>query len=217
MIRLIPFVLLLVSCGSNMPMPTVGRFLPLKVGASWTYKITDSGNIFSNKKTTVEAKEDIGGMKAGVMAFRVRTEDTTGVSVGWQEDTGEMIVRHKEQSFDLKNKQLDETFYTASKLRIDESMAHLTKGATYSNTYTEKSTDSVTMMTTTTSKTENWTVEEVDEMVTVGAGTFKALKLHRVGTAVGASDKRFWFVRGVGKVKETGGSRIEELQSFTIP
>jgi hypothetical protein len=51
----------------------------------------------------------------------------------------------------------------------------------------------------------------------VPAGTFKAIRLHRTGTAAGASDKLYWFVRGVGKIKETGGSRSEELQSYSIP
>lgn len=206
--------LVVVACG---PAPSTGRLLPLKQGASWTYKITDSKGVFSDKKTTVEALEDVGGTKAGTRAFRVRTEDTGGATVGWQEDTGTSVVRHREQEFDAANKQLTDAFFTPSKLRLDESEAHLASGATFTTTHTEKSTDLSTMLTTTVDKTETWTVESLDDTVTVPAGTFHCVRIHRVGAATGSSDKLYWFARGVGKVKETGGARSEELQAYSIP
>jgi hypothetical protein len=116
---------LLLGCG---PAPATGRLLPLEPGASWTYKITDAKGVFKDKKTTVEALEDVGGSKAGTKAFRVRTEDTNGATVSWQEDTGTSVVRHREQEFDAANAQLSDTFFTPSKLRLDESAAHLTNG-----------------------------------------------------------------------------------------
>lgn len=206
--------LVVVACG---PAPSTGRLLPLKQGVSWTYKITDSKGVFSDKKTTVEALEDVGGTKAGTRAFRVRTEDTGGATVGWQEDTGTSVVRHREQEFDAANKQLTDAFFTPSKLRLDESEAHLASGATFTTTHTEKSTDLSTMLTTTVDKTETWTVESLDDTVTVPAGTFHCVRIHRVGAATGSSDKLYWFAHGVGKVKETGGARSEELQSYSIP
>lgn len=206
----------LAACGPVQPAGT-GRYLPLKVGASWTYKITDTTAGTSSKKTSVEALEDVGGAKAGTMAFRVRTEDTGGYSLGWQQDTGSETVRHHDQQFDTAGKQLNESWYTPSKLRLDETDAHLKQGVTWNDTYTEKNTDNTTNTTTTVSKTETWTVESADELLTVPAGTFHALRLHRTGTTAGQSDKRYWYARGVGKLKETGGTRTEELQSFTLP
>jgi hypothetical protein len=44
----------------------------------------------------------------------------------------------------------------------------------------------------------------------VPAGTFDAIVLRKVG----GSEKRYWYVRGVGKVKETGG-QVEELVSWS--
>ncbi|MFZ5438544.1 MAG: hypothetical protein ACOZQL_00980 [Myxococcota bacterium] len=205
---------LLAGCG---PAPSTGRLLPLSAGASWTYKITDSKGVFSDKKTTVEALEDVGGAKAGTRAFRVRTEDTGGATISWQEDTGTAVVRHREQEFDSANKQLTDTFFTPSKLRLDESAAHLTDRATFTTTHTERVTDLSTMITSSVDKTETWTVESLDEAVTVPAGTFHCVRLHRVGAAMGSSDKLYWFARGVGKVKETGGARSEELQAYSIP
>jgi hypothetical protein len=66
-----------------------GRLLPLEVGNSWTYKVTDTVNGTSGNKTnTVEAYEDVGGSKAGTMAFRITTAKASGKeTVSWQEDT----------------------------------------------------------------------------------------------------------------------------------
>lgn len=205
---------LLLGCG---PAPATGRLLPLEQGASWTYKIVDSKGVFKDKKTTVEALEDVGGSKAGTKAFRVRTEDTNGATVSWQEDTGTSVVRHREQEFDAANAQQSDTFFTPSKLRLDESAAHLTSGASFTTTHTEKTTDLATMITTTVDKTETWTVESLDDAITVPAGTFHCVRVHRVGAAAGSSDKLYWFARGVGKVKESGGGRVEELQAYSTP
>jgi hypothetical protein len=32
----------------------------------------------------------------------------------------------------------------------------------------------------------------------------------------GTSTKRYWFVRGVGKVKEQSGAQLEELTSYKV-
>ena len=193
-----------------------GRYLPLAMGATWTYRVTDpvSGAV-ANKSSTVEAYEDIGGDKAGTMGFRVRTEKLDGRTVSWQADTGTSIVRHREQTFDLAGAMIAEEYYTPFKLRVDESPAHLMMGAAWTEAFTEKHTDMATG-TTTTMKMDAWTVEAVAESVTVPAGTFSCVRLHRVGQAMGQSDKTYWFARGVGKVKETGG-QTEELVSYSIP
>ena len=102
------------------------------------------------------------------------------------------------------------------KLRIDES--HLEVGAVYEQTYTQETIDMETDMTMEISKTETWTVEAIDEVVEVPAGTFTTLRLHRTGettNGVGA-EKRYWFARGVGKVKEEGEGQTEELHSYSL-
>ena len=58
---------------------------------------------------------------------------------------------------------------------------------------------------------DTWKVIAVAESVTVPAGTFTALVIEKTG----GTPKRYWFVRGVGKVKETG-TQTEELQSFDV-
>jgi len=86
-------------------------------------------------------------------------------------------------------------------------------GASWHVAYTEVTTDSANVMTTI-AKDETWTVEATAESVTVPAGTFTAVRLHKVTS--GAADKMFWFVAGVGKVKETG-DQTEELVAYTLP
>jgi hypothetical protein len=75
------------------------------------------------------------------------------------------------------------------------------------------------MATETTDKVD-WEVLALNEavMVTVPSGPPKmymnTIKLTHT-TAAGASKKTFWYARGIGKVKETGG-QLEELIDHTI-
>lgn len=193
--------------------PRAQRYLPLAVGATWTYRVTPLVGTPVDKSSTVEALEDVGGAKAGVTAFRVRTAKIDGATVSWQEDRCTSITRHREQTFDLANVKNVDTIYSPDKIRIDETPAHLAMGASWQVSYTEVTTDSANV-TTTIAKDETWTVEATAESVTVPAGTFTALRLHKVTS--GAADKMFWFAAGVGKIKETG-DQTEELVSYTLP
>lgn len=194
------------------------RYFPMDVGAEWTYRVVDgdSGAVTS-KTQSVEAYEDVGGRMSGVMAFRLVTTKPNGQTMSWQEDTGDSIVRHREQGIDSVGTVYTDEWYMPGKLRIDES--HLEVGAVYEQTYTQETIDMETAMTMEISKTETWTVEAIDEVIEVPAGTFTALRLYRTGettNGVGA-EKRYWFARGVGKIKEEGEGQTEELHSFTLP
>jgi hypothetical protein len=192
-----------------------GRYLPLRTGASWTYRVTGTAGT-RNKTQEVGALEDVGGLKAGVMAFRVTTTKTTGQVISWQQDTGEAIVRHREQ--DLAGASQTDEYYVPFHTRIDEAPAHLAVGATWTETYDENVTDMVTGLMTTANKVDRWTVEADAEAVRVPAGDFCTLRVKRTTTVggVAGSTKTYWYARGVGKIKElaTGGD-TEELASFT--
>lgn len=225
-IHILTFSLLVAGCGSDggadtgpdatpAECPTDGRYMGLTTGKSWTYRVTDvvDGTV-AEKTQTVGALEDVGGAKAGTMAYKMTTVKLGGTVESWQEDTGEAIRRHRE--IDLAGGTQGEEIYEPHKLRVDESAARIVANAMYTEMYTEHFTDAATMAMTMTMKTEDWTVEELEDQVTVPAGTFCAMRLRRISmTAVGGSDKTYWFARGVGKVKEVGVNRIEELMSFT--
>jgi hypothetical protein len=193
--------------------PAAERYLPLAVGASWTYDTSDMGAPPQSKVTTIEAFEDIGDRKTGIIGFRQRTEKLAGYSLSWHSDDCTAINRHREQSFDTAGTLATDQFYVPAKLRVDETAAHLTLGATWTTAYTEVEVDAVTG-THTVSKDETWTVEAVDETVTVPAGTFTALKLRKVTS--GDADKVYWFAKGIGKVKEEG-EQVESLTAYTQP
>lgn len=189
------------------------RYMPLAVGASWTYDTSDMGNPVQSKVTTIEAFEDIGDRKAGVIGFRQRTEKLSGYALSWHADDCTAVNRHREQNFDTAGTLQTDQFYVPAKLRIDETAAHTTLGATWTTAYTEVEVDMVGG-TNTRSKDESWTVEAVDEEVTVPYGTFTALKVRK--TTSGDADKVYWFVKGVGKVKEEG-EQVENLTAYTLP
>lgn len=195
-----------------------GRYFPLEIGASWTFRVVDaSDGTVTSKTQSVEALEDVGGDKAGVMAFRMRSDKDNGYSLSWQEDTGTAIVRHREESYDLADVFESEDWFTPGKLRIDESPERVELEATFSDSYEEETTDHTNGgLVTTTTKSEDWLVEAVDEEVDVPAGTFVCIRLFRSNDGTGAQ-KRYWFARGVGKVKETGGAQVEELSDYTLP
>jgi hypothetical protein len=203
------------SCGGGAQVPMAERYHPLAVGKSWTYKVTKVGLPDEMKTQTVEAEEDVGGAKAGVTAFRLRTVKPDGQTVSWQEDDGACTVRHREQELAPapSTTVLTDQVFVPYKVRLDETAAHLAVGASWTVTYTELSTDPTTGMTTSVAKSETWTVEAVNEMVTVPAGTFSCLRVRRIGQDIGQSDKTFWFAKGVGKVKETG-DQTEELTAY---
>ncbi len=197
---------------------TLERLLPLAIGASWTYRVTDTGTgEVGTKQNVVEALEDVGGAKAGVTAFRVRTSKPSGKStVSWQEDTGSAIVRHREQERDVDAVVTLDEHFVPGKLRVDEAPAHLTLGARWDERYSEVAHDPAGGADVTVEKTDRWTVESIDDAVTVPAGSFACVRLRREGQTT-ASDKTYWFARGVGKVKEVGGGQTEELASYARP
>jgi hypothetical protein len=227
-LSLLPLALLLAAgCGDDAPSapdagvvvcdtPASDRLLPLAIGATWSYRVTDLVNVGTppeTKDSTVEALEDVGDRKAGVTAYRIRTAKLDGSTVSWQQDLCTSIVRHREQSFDLADVLQSDQFYAPSKLRVDETPAHLAMGASWTVSYTETEVDPVNG-TQTVSKDETWTVQAVDEPVTVPAGTFASVRLQKVTS--GAATKTFWFSPGVGKIKEEG-EQLEELTAYTQP
>lgn len=204
------------DAGSGDAAPILKRYLPLSVGAKWTYRVSDpKAGTTETKTSTVEALEDVGGAKAGVKAFRVRTEKLDGITVSWQEYLDETVVRHKEESRDLQGTRSSEEVYVPSKLRLDETAEHTMAGASWIVKYTEKVNDAQAGASTN-AKTETWSVIGTDETVTVPAGTFRCLHVRRVGDMAGQAEKDYYFARGVGKVKELG-NQTEELDSFTVP
>lgn len=196
------------------------RYLPLAVGAQWTYSVVEPGVPAGTKTNTVEAQEMLTGSKAGVTAFRVRTaKQGEGDHVSWQEVVGDRVVRHRELTYATTGTAQLEELYLPSRLRVDQAAARATAGASWAESYTERTSSLVTQTTPVeVAKDETWTTAGT-ETITVPAGTFTTLKVRKVSTAGGTagSDKTYWYAQGVGKVKEVGAGRTEELSSCLLP
>jgi len=187
------------------------RYEPWSAGAVWSYKLTDPTGVLPvalDKRTTVMAPRDIGGVHAGKLAFLVHVEQMKGTKDVYEAAEGDLDVRYKTEFFDDAGVKTGTDVDQPYRLRLDESCAHTKTGAQWSETYTETSTPG-----TTSTKTEQWLVVSEAEPITVAAGAYTALHVRR--TSNGGRVQDYWYVLGVGKVKETGGGQEEELMSFT--
>jgi len=212
--------------GSSMGMPkiddadagpptiTTGPYQPLTIGSTWSYHVEDQGVVY-DKQSSVDAFEDMGGMAAGTMGYKVRETIKSSIQYTWYEQTQTDVRRHHDLMTDDGGRQLSDEWYDPYLLRVDESPEHLQAGATWTVNYTHFKTTSSKPMSQT-NHAETWTVDGVDVVTAVTAGTFNALKITRTDSVDGTS-KTQWFVRGVGKVRElTAAGHYEDLTTYNV-
>jgi hypothetical protein len=203
------------SAGDGGPItPTSGPYQPLTVGTTWTYHVDDQGVVY-DKQSKVQALEDIGGMAAGIMGYKVQETIKSSIQLTWYEVTATDVRRHHDQL--LSNGQLStEDWYSPYLLRVDTSSDHLQTGASWTMTYMDTKT-TTSKPTTTVTDNQNWHVDAVGTTVSVPAGNFAALQVTFTDKANGTSTKTQWFVQGIGKVKEqTSAGHTELLTAYTI-
>jgi len=192
-----------------------GSWLPLATGNTWTYQATSAG-VVENKVQTIGEWGPVGGSgpNAAKMAFAVVTEKADGADMteSWQAEVDGKIIRYRERSFvgSAGPLQLEE-HWEPFKLRLDGTSAHVMPEVTWIDQYSETKLP-VGLPPSTAPTSDTWRVVAIDEQVQVPAGTFNALVVEKTG---GTSTKRYWFVRGIGKVKETG-TQVEELVSYQV-
>jgi hypothetical protein len=191
-----------------------GAMLPWKTGNTWTYAVNDEG-VVSMKETVVGAMELVGGTgpNKDVMAYKVVThKGGMDETRSWQAPMGDGVIRYREQAFSASTGELElEEHWDPHKLHIDGSAEHRAGGASWLEIYQETKLP-VGMASSTHEAHDLWMVMSACESVTVPAGTFKAVYIQKVS---GNSAKKYWYVPGVGKVKESGG-QLEELVSYSL-
>ncbi len=192
-----------------------GDYLPWSKGNTWTYRVTNNGEV-SEKVTTIEAEEAVGGdgPNSAKRAFKVVTKKgMTDETVSWQALENERVVRYREQSFHAGTGELElEEHWSPAKLHFDGTKEHTEDGASWLESYKETKTYASGKPTEESEERDRWFVDSRNEKVTVPAGTFDAIVVQKAG---GGDVKTYWYVRGVGKVKETGG-QTEELVSYKV-
>jgi hypothetical protein len=198
-----------------------GPLLPFEVGNNWTYQVTEAG-VVSLKTTTIGNLEEVGGdgPNASRMAYHVTTAkgaDLNDHTESWQapsDDEPERVVRFREQSFNAKTGDLDtDEYWDPSKLHVDGTAAHTEDGVDWLEQYSETKIAAGATMPVTHAVAERWFVVSANESVKVPAGSFDhTIHLKKVG---GSSTKEYWYLRGVGKLKELG-TQTEELTKYEL-
>jgi hypothetical protein len=188
--------------------------LPWKEGNRWSYRVTKDGKA-GTKDLAVGPEEQVGGTgpNRSKKANRVISKQDDGdQAISWQARDGERVVRYREHTIKADSKTpTGEEHWAPSKLHVDDSAAHTALGASWTDEYVETK-QSKKGDVSTSNERDEWSVVSIDDVVTVPAGTFRAIVLQRGG---GDTPKKYWFVRGVGKVKETG-DETEELVSYQL-
>ena len=215
-----------VACGSEDPSKNSGAggegagidgpLLPWAVGNVWTYRVTEDGAV-STKVTTITEQQPVGGEgpNAELDAYKVITTKKNGTdhTDSWQAPDGDRVLRYREQSFSASTGDLElEEYWEPHKLHVDWSPEHLVEGASWLEEYEETKLP-VGDTTSQSTRRDRWTVKAVADSVTVPAGTFEnAVVFQKIGSD---TLKTYWYVPGVGKVKETGG-QTEELMEYEL-
>lgn len=219
---------LVLGCSDGDPEPKTqtqtGALLPWAEGNTWTYRVTDDDGTVSVKTTRIHALEPVGGIgpNKDVMANKVVTtkKDGTDETQSWQAVVGNKVVRYRELSFDGRSVDANgnpvapelEEHWDPFKLRIDASAERTREGASWLEDYEEtKIRNGVAQPAA--RRRDLWQVIKTSEKVVVPAGEFDALVVQR--TSGSDSIKQYWFVPGIGKVKETGG-QTEELEDYEV-
>jgi hypothetical protein len=177
--------------------------------------------VVSQKTTTIGDLEVVGGdgPNAKAMAYHVTTAkgaDLNDHTESWQtpkSDNPERIVRYREQGFNATSGKLtDDTYWDPEKLHIDGSAEHSVAGKSWLESYAETKL-AVGLPPTTHDVRERWTVMEDDATLEVPAGKFEhVIHFQKVGSS---NTKDYWYLRGVGKLKETG-TQTEELTAYQL-
>jgi len=208
--------------GGAPAVPLSGALLPWATGNSWTYVVTEDATV-SLKTTTVGDFGPIGGdgPYAETSAFHVVTAKGANMmdrTESWQardENNPERVLRYREQAFSAVTGDLQlEEYWDPPKIHIDGNPELIFEGSSWMETYEETKLE-VGRTPVTHSVTDVWIVLSDDATVSVPAGEFEhAIHLRKTGNG-GLNVKEYWYLRGVGKLKEVGG-QTEELSEYTI-
>jgi hypothetical protein len=227
--------------GFGVELPTAESYYPEKMGNSWTYVVTPLVDLPSYKVVTIDAMEMVGGTGTSKdrPAFRHITcksapspeacamapsmNNKVDRTVGWLGMADKVLGNYREQAFKKATDTLvEEDWWEPFRNKVDMSPEHTKLGVTWVDMYKEWKRP-VNGITISTQQMETWTVVAVDETVTVNpppaiGGTPRVyphcLQVSHT-TSGGAMAKTFWYAKGIGKVKETGG-QTEELLDYKV-
>lgn len=213
----------LAGCGSDAPTDTgeTGSadepLLPWAVGNTWTYRVTEDG-VVSDKTTTVMEKTTVGGtgdLKDTEAYFVVTKKgadqkDKTESYQAPDPTQPDRVLRYRELSYGAMTGLLQlEEYWVPARIHADGSQLNMTS---WVDAYTEYKLPVGQQPSPGAETHDLWVVISTDEAIDVPKGHFDhAVHLQKTGGSV----KEYWYVRGVGKVRETGG-QTEELVDYHL-
>jgi hypothetical protein len=213
----------LTACGSDAPpgddQPGAADqpLLPWAVGNTWTYRVTEDGAV-SDKTTTVMEKTTVGGdgpLKDTEAYFVVTKKgaDQKDKTESYQAPDPmepDRVLRYRELSYGAMTGLLQlEEYWVPPRIHADGSQ--LSKQS-WVDAYTEFKLPAGEQPSPGAETHDLWVVLSTDEAIDTPSGHFAhAVHLQKTGGSV----KEYWYVRGVGKVRETGG-QTEELVSYHL-
>ncbi|MGC4093957.1 MAG: hypothetical protein QM756_39830 [Polyangiaceae bacterium] len=211
----------LAGCGSDAPTDTgTGAdasepLLPWAIGNTWTYRVTEDG-VVSEKTTTVMQADKVGGTgpHAAEDAYFVVTKkgaDQKDKTESYQAPAAgnpDRIVRYRELSYGAMTGlvQLEE-YWDPPRIHADGSWE--ATATSWLDAYTEYKLPTGEQPLPGVATRDMWNLVSADEAVDTPYGHF-AHSMH-----LSKAEKNYWYVRGVGKVRETGG-QTEELVSYKL-
>jgi hypothetical protein len=216
--------LLLAACGGGGsgddvdagPPPDCGfasdRYLPYQVGFQWTYQVTDPAtSTVDSKMQWVDSEVTWDG--DGQPALLQITDKSPGQTKNFTRLMGDAIVRLEQEDWTGAAVLDRTTTYDPYAIRIDEAAERIADGAMFDESFIEREYDGLGVLSREQPATETWQVMAASEACQAPIGSFAdCLHLRRVRVGAQTTQKDFWFVRGVGKVREEGG-QTEALQS----
>ncbi|OGQ22363.1 MAG: hypothetical protein A2138_10600 [Deltaproteobacteria bacterium RBG_16_71_12] len=191
--------LLAAACAPEFDQP-----FPLVVGATWTFDTSEAATGATGTKT--QTVSDI----ADGVATLTTNKAGGGTTTSKQQDLEDAVVRLSEESVTAAGAADGSETYHPAKVRVPKTLR--TPGEHLTDSYTETAVDAADVETTN-DKEEQWTLLEI-ATVEVAAGSFPNT-FHFLRS--GAVDKEFWFANGIGKIREEGGGKVEELASYQLP
>jgi hypothetical protein len=203
----------LAACGEGTT-PTPGPdggvtpLIPVAVGHTWTYRVTSDTGVVSQKVQTITGTAASGAN----MGYRFETtKGRTRETISVQGLVDGVLRRYEELSY-KDGVLIERVRYTPHMVRIDANQ--VAAGATYATNHTKDVLDANGNVSLSTPVENRFEIEAAAELVEVPAGRFSAVRVRRVDLSDG-SIKTYWYVAGLGKVKETGG-QTEELVSVQL-
>jgi len=177
-------------------------FIPVAVGNRWTYRVISSSNVESSKVQTITEEIAVDGEAAFVFETE-RANDRGTRSV--QRLVDNKLIRLSEETLKAGTVTARYNFSPVG-LRVDGNQ--ISTGDIYMDTHDKQEIDAQEQVIATEAKVHTFEIESEKELVTVPAGEFEAVRVRR--DRDGGSSKTYWYVPGLGKVKEIGG-QTEEL------